>query len=136
MNRRLHRQSAYRTATSWVLVASFLLLALVPFHYHLHHDADALAAGSSALEHTVDVHILADAHDADHHADSHALDPVPDITLKKPGVQLPVFAILLTLFVLMPPGEGSFRLIWATLTRRLPGFNRHTTPPLRAPPRG
>ncbi|MCO6411113.1 MAG: hypothetical protein J5I92_00055, partial [Thiogranum sp.] len=116
MNRRLHRQSAYRTATSWMLVVSLLLLALVPLHYHLHHDADAQAAGSSAHAHIVDVHILANAHDADHHADSHALDPVPDITLKKPAVQLPLFAVLLTLFILMPRGAGSFRFTWPALT--------------------
>lgn len=135
MNPLFHSIAVQKHTISWALIVALLLLTLVPFHLHLHHD-DVPAAGASAHEHVADIHVYADAHGADHHESSHALDPAPDITLKNSSVQLPVFAILLTLFILLPLGGRTFCYTRLALTQRLPRFIRHTTPPLRAPPRG
>lgn len=130
------RRSACRTAIGWTLLAALLLLALVPFHYHLHHG-DVPAAGSPAHEHTADIHLHADAGAAAHHDSGHTLDPAPDVTVKNAaGGQLPIFAALLALCIVLPLAGRTFCYARLAVSHRLPRCYRHTTPPLRAPPRG
>lgn len=129
-----HSNAAFRHQTSWILVAALLMLTLVPFHYHLHHDDQALSDASGVPNHVTDIHILGD-NDSDHHEGSHTLEPTPDIALKQSGVPLPVFAALLVLSVLLPLVTGLSVKPAAVFAQRLPRFHRHNTPPLRAPPR-
>jgi hypothetical protein len=134
MNLNLHRQSARRDAINWTLILALLLLTLVPFHYHLRHDSGAPSDVMSVDNHVADVHVLADDHPVDHHQNSHSIDPAPDITLKHGSAQAPLFAILLGWSILYPLGAGIFRYAQRARSQRLSSFNRHSTPPLRAPP--
>lgn len=139
MNPLFHSMALSRRTISWSLVVCLLLLTLVPFHYHLHHPDQSpnqsVNGVSAAHDHVADIHILASSDGSGHHEGSHTLEPMPDIRLKNYSAQLPVFALLLSLFILLPPAGQGFRFTRLTLSPRLPRHNRHTTPPLRAPPR-
>lgn len=119
---------------SWMLVAALMLLTLVPYHVHLHHDAKSTDDPAAVHGHVTDLHILVVPNGSDHHEASHTLEPTPDMTFKQTDMQLPVFAAVLVLSLLLP-SIGSVIRPPAVTARRLPRFNRHTTPPLRAPPR-
>lgn len=129
-----HSNAVSRHTISWILVAALLMLTLVPFYYHLHHDDPALSDAPGVPNHVTDIHILGD-NDNGHHEGSHILEPTPDVALKQSGVLLPVFAALLILAVLLPLLAGPSVKPAAVSAQRLPRFHRHNTPPLRAPPR-
>lgn len=132
---KFHRRSACRTAISWALVAALLVSTLLPAYFHLHHADAAAVESSSDHKHVADIHVYADSHDADVHDGGHAVDPAPDITFKKAGAQLPLWALLLTLCIVLPLGGPTFCCSRLALNHRLLRLNRHTIPPLRAPPR-
>lgn len=134
MNAYLHRQSAYRDALSWMLITALLLLLLFPLHYHLSHAAPVASDATPVHDHATDTHIFADDYAVDDHPDNQTFDPAPDASFKNNGVQLPLFA-LLSLSVLLPLSCGVYRHAQLTRNIRLPRISRHTTPPLRAPPR-
>ena len=121
---------------SHLLILLVLVSTALPFHYHLHHDHETHAgtAGRTAHEHVAHVHLFVDLADDAHHEDSHSLDPAPDL-LKGNGAQLPLFAILPALFILLPPATRLLHLAPLAFAQPLPRFARHKTPPLRAPPR-
>lgn len=136
MTERFYPTAARKQAISWMLIVAFLSLTLFPHHYHLHHVTDSTASESGLQEHAMDVHIYTDIEDINRHADSYIIKSGVDVSFKSQGLQLPwvvvilvVFSLLLSLFLQESkryPGPGILQ------PRR---FNRHTTPPLRAPPR-
>lgn len=118
-----------------MLVLALLLLTLVPFHVHLHHDSLSPDDPVAAHDHVSDIHILTLSDGSDHHEAGHTLEPTPHIVLKQVGMHLPAFAMLLVLSMLLPVIGGSAVKPAAVTARRLHRLNHHTTPPLRAPPR-
>ncbi|MFA7388290.1 MAG: hypothetical protein WCZ87_11615 [Thiohalobacteraceae bacterium] len=121
---------------SQILILLVLVSTALPFHYHLHHDhgTHAATADRATHEHVAHVHLSIDFAGDAHHGDSHALDPAPDL-VKGNGAQLPLFAILPALFILLPPATRLLHLAPLAFAQPLPRFTRHNTPPLRAPPR-
>ncbi len=118
-----------------MLIVAFLVLALFPFHFHLHHADDAASHDSAAYTHTIDMHVYADVSDVEHHGDGHAIEPTTYTTLKITTLQLPLFILAFTLLVLLLPAVQHVRYNLASLTRSCSQDTRYTTPPLRAPPR-
>lgn len=85
---------------SWMLIAAILLVTLVPVHYHLHH---LFSADASKHAHVVDIHLLADATDSDHHDnDDHSFSATPDGVLKTKNSVLPPFFLIAVLLVFLP----------------------------------
>lgn len=127
-----YRHAAGQSAISVMLVMAVLLVALFPLHFHLHHEAHAPA---EAAEHSTDIHFYADASGIDHHGDSHSLEPVSDTTSRGSSAYPPVFAALLCLVLLWTFAAQGISLTQLPHSLQLPRFNRHSSPPLRAPPR-
>lgn len=132
-----YRRDTRQTAISWMLVLAFLSLTLFPHHYHLHHTDGPAPQDSGIHEHAASVHTHAHAasDDISHHEDAHIIKTVADAPLKFQASKLAWVAILLTFLLLLPLFTQVGRTHPLALTRPLPRFNRHTTPPLRAPPR-
>lgn len=133
MTPRLLSSAAVRHAICRLLVVSFVCFLLFPFHYHLHHVDDPLEQGTGHA-HVTDLHAHLDAGGLDHHADSHTLKPAPDSALKAPGGH-PWVVILMAVVLLLPFLALARQPLPIPPSYRLPRCYRHTTPPLRAPPR-
>jgi hypothetical protein len=122
-------------ATSWMLMLALVSATLFPQHYHMHHVDDSVLHESGIRIHVMDLHSHADIDDIGHDLDGHTVNTATDISLNTPGFQLPWVAILLTVLLLLPAPAAAGRQRPTPLLHQLPCFNRHTTPPLRAPPR-
>lgn len=120
----------------WTLIVALLLALVVPVHYHLHHNELPQSDASAGHGHAADLHILVGSDESHHPDGGHVLTSTPDITSKNIGVQLPVFFALLAVALLVPAGMQVVRPVRLAQPQRIPRSNRHTTPPLRAPPRG
>ena len=129
-------QRKSRTSTiSWMLILVFLLSTLFSYHYHLHHVPDSIAQAVDNPQHVIDFHAHLDGSGFSHHDESHSIEPVQDAPIKKSGVELPWFAILLTLLLILPLRTLQGRLRPGSFEPR-PYRNRSClTPQLRAPPR-
>ena len=116
----------------WLMVVAVLMLTLAPHHYHLHHDT---APGSLSHQHSIDLHLLSDAHDEAHHDEAIAFEATPD-GLVKPFGDKPL-NILLTVFLLalLPIVDSRTRHPSFRTATSLGHAFYHLTPPLRAPPR-
>ena len=118
-----------------MLILAFLSLNLFPHHYHLHHVTDPVTQDVSLQDHFLDIHAHADISDSSHHDATHTIKPATDLSLKKPGVQLPWVVILMTLLLIMPLLALQGRLHPLSIKHWSPNSNLYTNPPLRAPPR-
>ena len=118
-----------------MLILAFLSLTLFPYHYHLHHAADTQAHDVGIQDHVIDIHGHLDASGFSHHDDSHTINPVTDVPIKKSNVPLQLVFVLLTLLLIMPLLTQKVRQHPRSVKHRLPLSNFYTTPPLRAPPR-
>ena len=129
--KRWHPNTANRgKALSWLLITAVAVLTCNPVHIHLLHDAGAFAGDSTHVAH---VHMLADL---DHPAQSeggHTLDPLAGNTLKSSGFHVPLFALLLSVLLLLPSRTRTHAYP-RPMTRPNSSLFRHRTPPLRAPP--
>ena len=135
MTLRTFKSVACQRAVCRMLIVAFVFFLLFPFHYHIHHVTDPVAQDVDHPVHVADVHTHVDAGDLDHHADSHTVEPATQVSLKSSGSHLP-WVVMLMIFVLTLPFMAQARLLLPLpLPQRLPCFNRHSTPPLRAPPR-
>jgi hypothetical protein len=130
-----HKIALHKRGISCLLIVAFLVLALFPFHFHLHHADDAASHDSAAYSHTIDMHAYADVSDVEHHGDGHAIEPTTYTTLKITTLQLPLFIAAFTLLVLLLPGAQHIRYRLVSVTQGSSRDTRYTTPPLRAPPR-
>jgi hypothetical protein len=127
----INRYTRKRAIVS-LLVLSLLSLTLFPYHYHLHHVDHPTLNG--APTHLVDSHRHLGLEDAGAN-DYHAVESGSDVTLKPTGFQLPLFALLLALVMLLPWSAGDRYRSSVATGRPRPSFLPHNTPPLRAPPR-
>jgi hypothetical protein len=130
-----HKIALHKRAISCLLIPAFLLLALFPFHYHLHHLTDGDAHDSVDQRHVTDLHALTAIGDVDHHKDSHIIDPTSHATFKMSGLQLPLFILAFTLLALLQPGTQRIRYSLQSPSCSFAHQPRYSTPPLRAPPR-
>lgn len=118
-----------------MLILAFLSLTLFPYHYHLHHIADPLTHDLDIQNHVIDIHGYMDISGFSHHDASHTVQPTTDISLKKPGIQLPWVVILVALLFALHLFAQQGRQHPLSVKHRPPRFNYYTSPPLRAPPR-
>lgn len=117
-------------AISWLLILAFAVLVFYPVHIHMLHDDVASADGG----HVTKVHAHADFDDSTSGEPGHTLDPLSDNTLKSSGFHVSLFALFLSVLLLMLPPKA--RLQSPRDSIRPPSLlRRHRTPPLRAPPR-
>jgi hypothetical protein len=130
-----YRTAASQGATSWMLILALVSATLFPQHYHMHHVDDSVLHESGVRIHVMDLHSHAQIDDISHEEDGHTVNTATDISLNTPGFQLPWVAILVTVLLLLPAPAAGGRQRPTPLLHQLPCFNRHKTPPLRAPPR-
>jgi hypothetical protein len=130
-----HKIVLHKRGISCLLIPAFLFLTLFPFHYHLHHVADADVHESAAYSHTMDLHVLAEIDDPAHHKDSHTIEPASYATLKLSVPQMPLFILAFTLLILLLPAVQHVRYNLVSLIHGYSRNTRYSTPPLRAPPR-
>lgn len=135
MTHTYYRRAARQSGISWTLILAFLSLTLFPYHSHLQHAADSVAQTDDNPQHAIDFHAHMDGSGFSHHDDSHSIKPVTDAPIKKPGVQLPWFAILLALLLILPLRALQGRLQPASVGPEFYRFRPYLTPQLRAPPR-
>lgn len=121
-----------RRAIAGFLVLAVLMLALSPVHYHLHH---APGSDDAHAEHLIDLHYLMDSTGSVHHQDAHSIEPASDAALKSPGVLLPLLALIVTWLLLVSPRPAAIGLSASPVHAGRPRLRRHSSPPLRAPPR-
>jgi len=122
---------------SWLLIASILLLAFLPAHYHLHHLYNDETFSSAATTHThiIDLHILTENDGQSHHDDEATIIAVsPDGIVKKSNPDFPPFILLAIVLLLLPALNKRINI---PLNYRRTDFKQsypHFTPLLRAPP--
>ena len=131
-----YKIAAQRRPVSYLLMLAVLSLTLFPFHFHLHHAQDVADDGDHAHGHvhTVDLHGFTDIDAADHHDESHAIDPTTYAAVKMTGLQLPLFFAAFMLLVLLLPRMQKQRHRLVPETHGCCRDVHYTLPPLRAPP--
>ncbi|MDT8388657.1 MAG: hypothetical protein RQ736_14215 [Thiogranum sp.] len=130
-----HRTVARNKTISAMLILVFLSMTLFPQHFHMHHTADVTGHDSHSHAHVVDIHAHTGASDISHHNDGHIIESGADMSFKTPGLQLPWIAVLVLFSLLLPVFSRANGWHPPDESRRLRRFNRHSIPPLRAPPR-
>jgi hypothetical protein len=130
-----HQFALHKRGISFLLIPAFLLLTLFPFHFHLHHADDGVAHDSAAYTHTIDLHVLSDFADSNHHKNSHAIDPTAYASFKISGLRLPLFILAFSVLLLLLPGAQRIRYSLVYVIHGFTQKTRYNTPPLRAPPR-
>jgi hypothetical protein len=129
-----YKLALHKRGISFLLIPAFLLLTLFPFHFHLHHADGAAAHDPAASPHTIDMHVLSNIADADHHSGSHAIDPTAYAASKISALQLPLFIAAFALLLLLPRVQ-QLRYQPISDIHAFTQHARYTFPPLRAPPR-
>lgn len=122
----------------WLLVIAVLVMAFFPVHYHFHHldlsDLDGHAHHSVDHEHKIDLHLLMDKHDMQHHdIDATSFTAVPDDAIKSLSF-VKAFILLALVLAVMPAVQ---QLVTIAPKRRNAARKRrrpHFIPQLRAPP--
>ena len=115
-----------------MLIASLLILTLLPVHYHIHHAA---SEDSAHHDHVIDYHMTAEQTDPSHDSDDlQGFATTPEGVVKKTNPAFSPFIILVFLLTLLLFFAYQIR-IWFDfniigLKQNLP----HFSPPLRAPP--
>jgi len=123
----------------FLLVASLLLLTLLPAHFHLHHISDD---DSIAHSHAVDLHIITDKSSHTHNSTTEGdsitiVSPSPEgLLIEKIGSVASVFLLLFFVIVLFSFNVNANRNHPGQYYTTYPPTLRHSyvSPPLRAPP--
>lgn len=129
MKRRNSNTEARGKVVGWLLIAAVAVLTCNPVHIHLLHDAGALAGDAAHVTH---VHTLADLDHPIQSEGGHTLDPLGGNTLKSSGFHVPLFALLLSVLLLLPP-RTRIRGYRRPVTRPNSSLFRHRTPPPSRP---
>lgn len=135
MTLRNFRSVACQRTVCRMLIVAFAFFLLFPFHYHIHHANDPVAQGVDHPAHDADVHMHTTAGDLSHHADSHTVESATHVSLKSSTSHLHWVVILMAFVLTLPFVAQARHLLPSSLPQRLPCAIRHSTPPLRAPPR-
>ena len=122
---------------SWLLIASILLLAFLPAHYHLHHlyNDETLSSAATKHAHIIDLHVLTESAGQSHHDEEATIIALsPDGIVKKSNPDFPPFILLAIVLLLLPALNKRINI---PLNSRSTDFKQsypHFTPLLRAPP--
>jgi len=122
---------------SWLLIATVLLVTLLPAHYHLHHvyENDEFSSAATLHEHVIDLHVLTEKSGQHHHDDAvTSIEASPDGIVKKSGSDyFPFILLAISLLLLFSINR---QLVLSCHSARI-NFKQHysyLTPLLRAPP--
>ena len=129
-----HSVVTRQKAVSCLLMLAFLSMTLFPFHYHLSHAQDQSPYDSVSYAHVLDIHFHADNGETNDHDGSHTIESAANKTLKSTATPLPLFALLITLLLLVPFNRRGGLLRPLPLHQIYRSLYPHHGPPLRAPP--
>ena len=124
-------------SVSWLLIATILLVTLLPAHYHLHHQHnDDISSSTTAIhEHVIDLHVLTEKTGQSHHDDEATIIAAsPDGMVKKNNPDFFPFILLAMALLLLPALNKRINI---QLNYRSTDLNQpypHFSPLLRAPP--
>ena len=123
-----------KKSISWLLIATILLVAFLPAHYHLHHlhDDDFSSAGAT---HVIDLHVLTEPAGQSHHDEEAAsIAASPDGMMKKSNPDFFPFILLAMVLLLLPVFNKQINIQLNSRSTRLKQRYPHFAPLLRAPP--
>ncbi len=121
----------------WLLIATILLIAFLPAHYHLHHlySDDTLNPATASHAHVIDLHVLSEQSGQTHHDDEATIIAAsPDGIVKKSNPDFFPFILLAMVLLLL---SALYKSINIQLNYRSTGLKQsypHFSPLLRAPP--
>ena len=127
--RKLHQS---HKLLSVLLMASILMVTLLPVHFHLHHISDDYSADHS---HAVDLHIIG-AKSSHTHDDGHTtiVTPSPERVVEKTGSIIVPFVFLIFILLVILFSSNKLRVQRnQNITSTINSY-RYFSPPLRAPP--
>ncbi len=122
---------------SWFLIATILLVTLLPAHYHLHHlyNDETLSSAATTHKHVIDLHVLTEKTGQLHHDDEVTIFAAsPDGIMKKSGPDYSPFILLAIVLLLLPALITRKSLLLSYKSTNLKQPLPHFTPLLRAPP--
>jgi len=122
---------------SWILIASILLLAFLPAHYHLHHLYNDESLNSAATKHThiIDLHVLTESAGQLHHDDEATIIALsPDGIVKKSNADFSPFIMLAIILLLLPALNKRINIPLNYRNTAPRQSYPHFAPLLRAPP--
>ncbi len=122
---------------SRLLIATILMVAFLPAHYHLHHLYHDETSSSAATEHThiIDLHVLTESAGQSHHDDEATIIAVsPDGILKKINPDFSPFIMLAIVLLLLPALNKRINILLNYRSTDPRQSYPHFTPLLRAPP--
>ena len=129
--RSLWKTLSSRRSVAKLLIVAVFLTTLMPAHYHLHHIH---SAESTAHEHAIDLHVIADTVEQSHHDENTSVfAATPDVIVKKSSIDIHPYMLLTILLVLLAIFDRvriHFRRSDSNPVHHYPFL----TPPLRAPP--
>ena len=122
---------------SWLLIATVLLVAFLPAHYHLHHiyNDDAFSSAATGHAHVIDLHVLTEKTGQLHHDDEATIIAAsPDGIVKKSNSDFPWFILLAIVLLLVPVINKRINIQLNYRSTDPKQSYPHFTPQLRAPP--
>ena len=122
---------------SWLLIATILLVAFLPAHYHLHHlyNDDAFSSVATRHTHIIDLHVLTEKTGQSHHDEEATIIEVsPDGIVKKSEPDFFPFILLAMVLLLLPALNKRINIQLYYRSTDLKQSYPHFTPLLRAPP--
>ena len=122
---------------SWLLIATILLLAFLPAHYHLHHlnNDDAFSSAANKHVHVIDLHVLTEKTGQLHHDDEATIIAAsPDGIVKKNNHEFSPFILLVIVLLLLPVLSKRINIPLNFTSTNLKQRYPHFAPLLRAPP--
>jgi len=124
-----------RKSISWLLVATIMLVAILPVHYHLHHLHDAaLSSADAAHAHVIDLHVMAESAGRSHHDEAASIDASPDCLMIKNNPDLFLFILLAIILMLLPVFNKKINIQLNSRSTKLKQRYLYFAPLLRAPP--
>ena len=125
-----NKLNPYIRPISFVL-GLMLLLSFFPAHFHLHHTDDE---GAASHQHIIDLHVITDVTEQDHHGESHIVKASADGLIKQlTGLMLSV-GLILSFLVLFPPLNSRVLHYLFEDVRKHKKSSYRRAHPLRAPP--
>jgi len=120
---------------SWLLIATILLVAFLPAHYHLHHlyDEDSSSAGA-AHAHVIDLHVITELTGQSHHDEAVSIAASPDGMMKKSNLDFSQFILLTMVLLLLPVFNKQINIQLISRSSIFKQCYPHFAPLLRAPP--
>ncbi len=122
---------------SWLLIATILLVAFLPAHYHLHHryNDEIFSSAETGHTHIIDLHVLTESAGQSHHDDEATIIALsPDGIVKKSSPDFSPFILLAVVLLLLPALNKRINIPLTYRSTAAKQSYPHFTPLLRAPP--